>query len=273
MNIAAPAPEAKAKKLHVYSVMRRPDYPPPALRRTRAGDFIIHSEHRGSGPPVVLLHGLSGSRRWWRFTAPELARRYTVHIPELVGFGSSRRARRQPDMREMAVVLAEWLAILGIEAPRVVGHSMGGQIALHLAVEHLAPERLALVCASGLPRSWTVRRGAELLAGALPPRAWGAPSFMPVIATDALRAGPRALLRAAWHLLSDDVTPLLPQIRCPTLVIWGELDPLLPLAHGRTMAAAIPGARLVVLRDAAHNPMADRPVEFNRVLLDFLDAP
>jgi pimeloyl-ACP methyl ester carboxylesterase len=99
------------------------------------------------------------------------------------------------------------------------------------------------------------------------------PSFMPVIAADALRAGPRALLRAAYHLLSDDVRPLLPRIRCRTMVVWGELDPLVPMAHGRALADGIAGARFVVMRDAAHNPMADRPVEFNRLLLDFLDAP
>lgn len=243
------------------------------LRHTRVGEFRIHSEHAGTGPPVVLLHGLSGSRRWWRFTAPALARRFRVHIPELVGFGGSRRPVRQPDVREMAALVAEWLAEIVTEAPRIVGHSMGGQIALHLAVEQRMPERLVLVDASGLPRPLTLTEGARLVAGALPPRRWGTPAFMPTLAVDALRAGPLALLRATRHLLSDDVRPLLPRVTCPTLLIWGELDPLIPVAHGQAMARSIPGARLVVLKDAAHNAMADRPAEFNRILLDFLDAP
>jgi pimeloyl-ACP methyl ester carboxylesterase len=243
------------------------------LRRTRIGEFMIHSEHAGTGEPVVLLHGLSGSRRWWRFTTPILARRYSVHVPELVGFGGSRGARRRPDMSEMAAVLAEWLDTLGLATLRLVGHSMGGQIALHLAVEQRMPERLVLVDASGLPRVWTVLEAARFVAGALPPQRWGAPTFVPVIAADALRAGPVSLLQSARYLLSDDVSALLPAVRCPTLVVWGALDPLVPLAHGQQLAARIPGARLVVLRDAAHNPMADRPAEFNRVLLDFLDAP
>src|SRR5690606_33719393 len=102
---------------------------------------------------------------------------------------------------------------------------------------------------------WHLREAARMVAGALPPRRWGAPTFVPTIAADALRAGPRALMLATRHLLSDDVTKLLPRITCPSLVVWGELDPLVPLAHGRRMAALIPGARFVVLRDAAHNPM------------------
>lgn len=242
------------------------------MRQTRIGEFRIQSEHSGTGPNVVLLHGLSGSCRWWRFTTPALTRRYSVHIPELVGFGGSRRPGRQPDMPELAGVMGEWLRVMELEDVALVGHSMGGQIALHIAAEHHMPERLVLVSASGLPREWTLRDAGRFVARALPPRNWGAPTFVPTIAVDALRAGPRALLLATRHLLSDDVTDLLPRVSCPTLLVWGELDPLIPLAHGRAMFEAIDGARFVVLRDAAHNPMADRPAEFNRVLLEFLDA-
>lgn len=247
------------------------DSPATELRQTKIGEFRIHSEHTGTGEPVVLLHGLSGSGRWWRFTTPALARRYSVHVPELVGFGRSRGARRQPDIPEMARVIAEWLERLELPTVRLVGHSMGGQIALHLAAEYRLPERLALVSASGLPRIWTLRDAARFVAGTLPPRHWGAPAFVPTIAADAVRAGPRALLRATLNLLSDDVSPLLPRVSCRTLVLWGELDPLVPLEHGHAFVRRLPSARLVVLGDAAHNPMADRPAEFNRALLGFLD--
>jgi 3-oxoadipate enol-lactonase len=87
-----------------------------------------------------------------------------------------------------------------------------------------------------------------------------------------LRAGPFTLVRAGVDLLADDVRPLLHALHLPTLVVWGALDPLLPLEDGQTLAAGIAGARLVVIGDAAHNPMVDRPIEFNRVLLDHLDS-
>jgi pimeloyl-ACP methyl ester carboxylesterase len=246
----------------------------PELRQTRIGPYRIHSEHRGSGRPVILLHGLSGSRRWWRFTTPALADRFCVHIPELVGFGSSRGALRQPDMREMAAVLAEWLdGTVGSEPYALVGHSMGGQLAVHIAAEHRSPDRLVLASASGMPRSWTLHEAARFLAGALPPRAWGAPTFLPTIAADAVRAGPLTLLRATRYLLLDDVRSLLPLVSCPTLLIWGELDPIVPLSHGRAMQQNLRDSRLLVLENAGHNAMADRPNAFNGALLDFLLAP
>lgn len=240
-------------------------------RLTRVGEHRVYSEHFGNGAPVVLLHGLSGSRRWWRYTVPVLERRYAVHVLDLVGFGGSRRARRQPSIAEMALLVRAWMDALAIERPHLVGHSMGGQIALHVAAGEHSPRSLVLVDTAGLPRGYTLRQAARMVADALPPRAWGAPHFIPTIALDALRAGPRALLRAGLHLLADDVTPLLARVRIPTLVVWGEYDPLIPIEHGRRIADGIAGARFVVIAGAAHNVMCDRPAEFNRVLLDFLE--
>jgi pimeloyl-ACP methyl ester carboxylesterase len=244
----------------------------PERSFTEVGSARIHAVHVGAGADVVLLHGLSGSRHWWRFTLPALQESYRVHVPELVGFGRSRGGWRQPTMTQLAGVMREWLAARGLERPHLVGHSMGGQISLHLAAHGLPLRTLTLVSASGIPRPLRLREAARLLGNALPPRRWGAAGFLPTIALDALRAGPSRLAQSGWHLLADDVRPLLSRIGCPTLVIWGALDPLVPLADGEQLAQGIPAARLVVLAEAAHNPMADLPSEFNRVLSDFLDS-
>ncbi len=235
----------------------------------------MHSLHAGAsgGPSVVLLHGLSGSHRWWLKTIPALAGHFRVHVPELVGFGGSRRASRQPDMAEMAGVVLAWLDSLGIVRPHLVGHSMGGQVSVHLAAAH--PERisrLVLVDAAGIPRPMTLPGLRRFVLELVAPRTWVRPRFAGTIALDALRAGPRALARATRHILADDVRPLLPLIRNPTLLIWGALDPLTPLPQGEEMAQAIPGARLVVLPAAAHIPMVEWPEAFNRTLLEFLAA-
>ena len=242
----------------------------PVLRFTQVRDYRIHSLHTGTGEPVVLLHGLSGSVRWWRHTVPALAEHYEVHVPELVGFGRSRPALRQFAIPDLAIIIGEWLQAAGLPRVRLIGHSMGGQIAVHLATA--APqmlERLVLADASGIPRRLAAVEAARLVAELIPPRAWGAPAFLPRIAVDALRTGPRTLLRATRGLLTDDIRPLLPQITTPTLVIWGAHDPLTPVSNAHTIADAIPNAKLVILERAAHNVMIDRPADFNRAVLEF----
>lgn len=247
---------------------------PLERRFLEVGGGRVHSVHAGTGPPLVLLHGLSGSYRWWRAAVPALTPHFTVHMPELIGFGSSRAPfLRLPGIGGTADIVAEWMQAMGVARAAVVGHSMGGQIAIHIAAEHPERvERLGLVAAAGLPRALSRAEAWRLLSEVVPPRGWGRLDFLPTIARDALRAGPRVLGLALLNLLRDDVRPLLPRIQAPTLLIWGALDPLVPVSHGREMADTIPEARLVVLDRAAHNPMVDRPAEFNRQLLSFLSG-
>ncbi len=247
------------------------------LRRavTAVGRYTIHWLELGdeSNDSVVLLHGLAGSSRWWERNLTALATRFHLLIPDLVGFGRTRRIGRLPALAEVAGVLARWLEQLGMPRAHVVGHSMGGQIAVHLATrDPQLVERLVLVDAAGIPRplrpSALVRLAFELV----PPVHWGDPQFLPVILRDALTAGPRTLLQATAHILRDDLRPLLPHVQAPTLIVWGEWDTLIPLSHARELSRGIPDARLVVLRGAAHNPMVDRAADFNRVVCQFLQG-
>jgi pimeloyl-ACP methyl ester carboxylesterase len=252
----------------------RPALRGPARRATvtDVGPYRVHALEAGEGADcVVLLHGLSGSSRWWNRTMDAFARRYRVLVPDVVGFGRTRCPGPLPGIAELASILAEWMEMRGVPRAHVVGHSMGGQLAVHLAAEH--PQRVArlvLVDAAGIRRPLspaTVLRFAREVA---PPARWGDPVFLPVIVRDAMTAGPRNILRAIRHILADDVRPLLGRIAAPTLVLWGGRDTIVPVAHAADFRAAIPGARLVVLPRAAHNPMVDRPAEFNRAVLRFL---
>lgn len=234
--------------------------------------YRIHTVQFGEeGEPLVLLHGLSGSSRWWKRNVLELARDFRVLVPDMLGFGRTRLRGRLPAIPRLAEVLAEWMGRLRLGPVALVGHSMGGQIATHLAARF--PERLrhlVLVDSAGIPRPLTPRGVVRFAADLAPPSRWGDPAFLPVIAGDALFAGPRTILRAIAHIMRDDVRPLLPEVRVPTLVVWGERDTLIPMAHAREFHEGIPGARLVVLAGAAHNPMVDRPEAFNRTVRDFL---
>src|SRR4051812_3534188 len=241
---------------------------------TEVGAYRIHWVDAGAGAEtVVLLHGLSGSARWWQRNIPALAVARRVAVPDVIGFGRSRLRGRLPDVPAVADVLAEWLASISPDPVHLVGHSMGGHLAIHVAARH--PERvrrLVLVDAGGVPRARTPRNLLRLAFEAGPPRRWGDPRFLPVIWRDALVAGPFTVLRGLRNVLADDVRPLLPRIAAPTLIVWGARDGLVPLEHGRLMRRTIPGARLLVIPRAYHNCMVDRPTEFNAAVLRFLDG-
>lgn len=236
--------------------------------------YEIHAAEFGSGTEtLVLLHGLSGSSRWWNRNVFELAATYRVVVPDLIGFGRSPARRRLPSPDDTAELLAAWLTQIGVETTHLIGHSMGGQIAVHFAVRHPTRlRRLVLVDPAGLPRPRSAASAARFAMEIAGLWHWGDPRFLPVIVGDAWTAGPRTLLRAVGHILRDDVAPLLPRIQAPTLVVWGERDRWVPLADAAEFRAKIPGARLAVLRGASHNPMVDRPADFNRIVLHFLQG-
>lgn len=239
------------------------------------GPYRIHWAETGEGDDAVaLVHGLSGSSRWWARNIASLASKYRVLIPDLIGFGRSRvRLGALPDVPAVAQVLGEWLSSAADGPAFLVGHSMGGQLAIHLSAR--APERikrLVLVDSAGLPRPLTPRHVMRFAYEVAPPRQWGDPTFLPVILGDALSAGPWVVMRALRHILRDDVRPLLGELRMPTLLLWGERDTIIPLSHGVQMRQLVPDSRLLVLRGAYHNPMVDLPDEFNSALLAFLSG-
>ena len=227
---------------------------------------LLHYSVSGKGKPLVLIHGLSGSVRWWQRNLGPLESEFTVYAPDLVGFGFS-RGQRPLGIRDSAALLGTWMREIGLERPAVVGHSMGGHTALHLAAAD--PEsisKLVLVAASALVSGKLLPLAARLPAASV----LGAKSFLPTLAYDAARAGPLNLLRAAREIVSDDTSGILERVTCPTLLVWGERDVLVPRDLGVKLAEQIPGSRFVEIAGAGHNVMFDRAQEFNRVLLDFL---
>lgn len=235
-------------------------------RKIQIGDATIAFQVLGDGPAVVLLHGLSGSTRWWRYNTRALAQQFRVYVVDLLGFGASRGYRFV--LRDAAAHLAAWMDQLGIARASLIGHSMGGHIVADVAAEHpQRVERLVLVDAAVLPFESGYRQYARGLARELRQVRL---NFLPVLLADALRAGPATLLRSASQILQADLRPKLDQISAPTLLVWGERDALVPLSFGRALQAAMPASELLVVAQAGHNAMWDCPAAFNREVAAFL---
>jgi pimeloyl-ACP methyl ester carboxylesterase len=259
----------RALGLRRTSQWRRPH---AAYHSTQVQGYRVHWVEAGAGQPLVLLHGLCGSSRWWNANIPALSERFRVLAVDLVGFGRSRCAGPLPDIASLADLLARWIEGVAGTAAHLVGHSMGGHLAIHLAARH--PERIArlvLADTAGLPRRLSPAAVARWVYQVAPPTRWGDPAFLPIILRDALRAGPVTAIRALRDIVADDVSPLLPRITSPTLILWGAGDTIIPLENALVLRERIEGARLEVIEGAFHNPMVDQPAAFNRAVLDFLD--
>jgi pimeloyl-ACP methyl ester carboxylesterase len=241
------------------------------MRRMRAGEPQSRSslsfDVAGDGPPLILLHGLSGSRRWWARNVPAFAARFRTYTVDLPGFGESRRV---PWSRLEGTVhrLLDWFEGEGIARAHLAGHSMGGAVAARLAASF--PERvdrLVLVNAAVRPRgAWAAARAGDVVRTL----SRTPPGFTPLLARDLLRLHPGSALAAGADMLLADWGSHLSQVTAPTLVVWGEHDVVTPLPLGRAIAASVSGARLVVVPDAGHSPMWEQPEAFNTAVLDFL---
>jgi pimeloyl-ACP methyl ester carboxylesterase len=221
----------------------------------------------GSGPPLVLLHGLSGSWRWWEPVLTRLAAGHEVHLVDLPRAARIARAHGG----ETVAWLASWLEAAGATRASIVGHSLGGLAAAQLAARH--PERvdrLVLVAPIGMPTGRRLTGHALPLAMALMRTR---PAFVPALARDALRTGPSSLLRGALEATRADLRADLEHVRAPTLLVWGARDALVPPTVGDTWQEGLPDARLVVLERAGHVPMWEAPDAFADTVLDFLEEP
>ena len=188
-------------------------------------------------------------------------------VIDLPGFGSS-----HPDARlildDAPSQVATLIGELGIERAHVMGHSMGGLVAGALAADH--PERvdrLVLVDAGFLSLDTTLR---HRITGPLRTLPWTSPTILPILMRDAVRAGPVRMARTTAELLRKDWSHKLPAIAAPTLVVWGEHDRVCNPIIGEQIAATVPGARLVIIRGAGHNPMWEKQAAFDREVLGFL---
>ncbi len=259
----------------------------------------------GSGEPIVFVHGHAGSWTNWLEQLPSLARRRRVVAMDLPGFGRSPLPDHEISISQYARDVDAVMGELGIDSAIVVGNSMGGFIAAELAIRF--PSRvngLVLVGAAGVATkyaqmparfmantfyervfeviapltrvstrraSWLSRRrrlrGAALYLVAAHPQ-----KLHPAIAWELVQGSGRPAVAAASAAIARyDFRHRLPEISCPTLVVWGDSDRTVPMSGADEFVRLIPGSTKVILEDTGHIPMIERPARFNALLDEFLE--
>ncbi|MFN8519758.1 MAG: alpha/beta fold hydrolase [Chloroflexota bacterium] len=222
----------------------------------------------GEGPPLLLLHGLAASARWWELVLPALSAGHRVLAVDLPAFGASGHGVRF-HLDRVPGQLIELMDELGLGRASIIGHSMGGLIAARMAVDHPGRvDRLVLVDAGflRLDPSWLHK-----VTGPIRAVRFTRPPLARLLMDDLLRVGVVRLADATLQLLRTDWADILPRIVVPTLVVWGGGDTICPPVIGQAIAARVPDARRVVIPDSGHNPMWERPDEFAAAVLPFLD--
>jgi len=259
----------------------------------------------GAGPVVLLIHGMAGSATTWRQAMPGLAERFTVLAPDLLGHGRSDKPAGDYSLGAFASTLRDLLVAVGHERATVVGQSLGGGVAMQFSYQYPErTERLVLVGSGGLGREvnpllrfLTLPGSEAVLQLACAARVRGA---IESVGSGAARLGlqPAPVVAELWRSyasLGDEAArhAFLRTLRAvvdprgqavsaanrlhlaaevPTLIVWGDADPIIPVDHAFAAHAAIPGSRLEVFEGVGHYPHCEQPARFVEVLGDFIET-
>ena len=285
-------------------------------RRRRTTDFdtttrftVIHGHERayrvcGSGPALLLLHGIGDSSASWVPLMRPLAERFTVIAPDLLGHGESAKPRADYSVAAYANGMRDLLDVLGLDTATVVGHSLGGGVAAQLTYQHpTRVDRLVLVASGGVSREvsvalrWASTPAADVVLPMLkfPPARLAAMAAIELlrrsgtdIGRDAdelgrvLDALPDVAARGAFSRTLRSVVDWRGQVvtmldrsylaeAMPVQLVWGAHDAVIPVSHGYTAHDAMPGSRLEVFEEAGHFPHHQDADRFLEVLTGFID--
>ncbi len=267
------------------------------------GDRLAYQDE-GQGDAILLLHGMAGSSQTWRSVIRPLSRKYRVIAPDLLGHGSSAKPRSDYSLGAFAVLLRDLLDELGVARATVVGHSLGGGVAMQFVYQHPDYcERLVLIGSGGLGPDvgWTLRLlsapGAELIMPIIAPqpvltagekvRSWFAKmgiesprggeiwnaysSFSDAETRQAFLRTLRSVVDYRGQAVSA-LNRLNVRADMPIMAIWGEQDAIIPVQHAYAALEARPDARLEVMPGVGHFPQVERPTEVVDLIDDFITS-
>lgn len=270
------------------------------LRPAQVHGTRVNYVELGDGPPVVFIHGLSGCWQNWLENIPHFARRHRTITVDLPGFGHSELPQEEISVPGYGRFVDAFLGEIGIERAALIGNSMGGFIAAETAISHPGRvEKLVLVSAAG-GSGQRGREGERLirlaklghpLAAAFFARRehlvrrprlrrallWRVAQYPEQLEPElcyevASGGGKPGFLDALDALFNYDFADRIPEISCPTLIVWGGNDQIVPVRDADEYERLIPEARKVIFEDTGHVSMLERPARFNKLVEEFLNS-
>lgn len=264
----------------------------------RSVNYVDIGESKANEPPVVFIHGLGGCWQNWLENLPRVAQERRCIAMDLPGFGGSEMPREKIRIANYADDVVELIQLVGVKQPvEVVGNSMGGFIAAEIGIRYADFCRgIVLVSAAGIsitnmrrrPVLTTARAAAAVTNFVVARRSTlvKRPRMRHLILGYVLRHPTRIKPDLAYQIMHGSSSPgflsaldaltdydfreRLPEVKCPTLLVWGRDDNLVPVEDADEFERLIPNARKVILEDTGHVPMIERPQTFNDLLMEFL---
>lgn len=252
------------------------------------GNKIRYLESGNSKKSIVLLHGLGASAERWEFVIPEFSKYYKVIVPDLIGFGQSDKPLVDYTTEFFSNFVSNFFQKLGITKTNIIGSSLGGQITANFVSQHHEfIDKMILVSPSGIMKHSTPALDAYIMAALYPDIEIAKNAFQ-------MMAGPHRpinikiienfvermkLPNAKMAFMStllglknaEIITQSLQKISVPTLIIWGEDDPVIPIKYSEEFVSGIQDCRFYMMDNCGHTPYVDDPKKFSELVHDFIE--
>jgi triacylglycerol lipase len=251
----------------------------------QAGDDLQAYFKIGSGPAIVIIHGVGGHKEDWRAVAEALAESHSVYAVDMLGFGGSSRTCRDLSISTQAGAIKALLATEGVATAGIIGNSVGGWVAATFAATYPElTEKLAIIDPAGFEAMFKgeppvnlfpddVTQMKKLLSFVIHSDFAHTDEFAAQAFAGFQESGEKSIVPVLWPGLfgSARLEAVLPNVKAPTLVIWGNEDKLFPVALCPYLTSLTPGAKSVIIENASHFPHIDQPAELIRHLTEFLE--
>ena len=248
--------------------------------------MIRYIEEGTSTENLLLIHGLGASAERWEYVIPHFAKNYRVLVPDLIGFGLSDKPLVDYTTDYLSEFITKFLKKLNIDSVSIIGSSLGGQIGAEFAYQNNSMvKKLILVSPSGVMKHSTPALDAYVMAALYPSDSSASNAFQMMSGSKNIDKKtikgfvermklPNAKMAFMSTLLglkdAEVISEKLGSIKSPTLIIWGENDPVIPVKYAQSFVSEIDDCRFVKMENCGHTPYVESPDKFYKIVSDFL---